>query len=168
MTSIEKIKQIQRTLGVIDDGIWGPRTQAALDALISHGETVDTRWHTGKASSFADPADIRAFQRCKAQGKSDEACFKVGDNGIGKWGKDTTLPIPMCALPREDWAHLSSPAGTQVIVEANGQTVRASLEDTMPARANITNGAIIDLNPAAAAALNLNPPFLVDARWRWA
>lgn len=37
---IEKIKQIQRILGVIDDGIWGPKTQAALDRLRSSAATT--------------------------------------------------------------------------------------------------------------------------------
>jgi peptidoglycan hydrolase-like protein with peptidoglycan-binding domain len=168
---IEKIKQIQRILGVIDDGIWGPKTQAALDRAIGHDQTIDisgTGWHEGLGSSFADPADIRAFKRCKAQGKSDQECFKVGDNGIGKWGADTTTPVPMCALPREDWAHLAKPAGTIVLVEHDGQVVRTELQDTMPARANIKNGAIIDLNQAAWRKLGKTPPVLTQVRWRWA
>ena len=165
MTTAQKIEAIQRVLQVPEDAKWGPVTQAALDDLLSSHRG---KWHTGKASSFADPADVRAFRRCKQEGKSDQQCFKVGDNGIGKWGADTTAARPMVALPREDWAHLPHPSGTRVIVEANGQSVEAELQDTMPARANITNGAIIDLNPAAAAALGLTPPFMVKARWRWA
>jgi hypothetical protein len=166
--NIEKIKAIQRILGVVDDGIFGPKSRAALEKILAPTPPSDDGWHEGKASSFADPADVRAFRRCKAQGKSDQECFKVGDNGIGKWGMDTTQPVPMCALPREDWAHLDRPQGTLVIVEANGQTVRAELQDTMPARANIKNGAVIDLNPEACARLGLTPPVLVAARWRWA
>lgn len=166
----EKIRQIQRILGVVDDGIWGPKTQAALEAILRKTEptTGVNPWREGKASSFADPADVRAFKRCKAQGKSDQECFRVGDNGIGKWGTDTTLPRPMCALPREDWAHLPSPAGTIVLVEIGDTLIRAELQDTMPAKANIKNGAIIDLNPAACAALGKTPPMLVEARWKWA
>ncbi len=171
MTQIEKIKAIQELLAVRPDGIFGPRSRAALEKLLekpTYPEWSDDRWHTGKASSFADPADIRAYKRCKANGGRELECLAKGDNGIGVWGADTTAPIPMCALPREDWAHLPHPQGTLVIVEANGQTVRCRLEDTMPARANITNQAIVDLNPAAAQSLGLEPPFLVDARWRWA
>ncbi len=172
MTNIEKIKAIQRILGVVDDGIFGPKSRAALERLVAPSEPADHPqlpfWHEGKASSFADPADIRAFKRCKATGKSDQECFKVGDNGIGKWGTDTTQDRPMVALPREDWAHLPNPQGTPVIVEANNRVIRATLEDTMPARANIKNGAIIDLNEAACKALGLTPPVMVNARWRWA
>ena len=56
------------------------------------------------ASSFADPADVVAFKKAIAAGKSEKEAFKVGDNGIGKWGDFTaTEDVPMCALPQEDW-----------------------------------------------------------------
>lgn len=59
---------------------------------------------TVKASTFADPADVAAFKKAKAAGKTDAQAFKVGDNGIGKWGDFTaTETAAMCALPREDW-----------------------------------------------------------------
>ncbi len=170
-----KVAQIQRILEVADDGIWGPHTQAALDALIgsappgSSQQQLDlTTWHEGHASSFADPADVRAFKRCKAEGHSDEFCFAKGDNGIGKWGADTTIDRPMVALPPEDWSHLPHPAGTPVAVEINNRVVIAELQDTMPHKANITNGAILDMNPACCAAFGLTPPVMVPVRWRWA
>lgn len=181
MNARNEWKKVQAILGTTQDGIPGPNDEAALARLQMHAklnsdaweadETSPSHpnpWRTGKASSFADPADVRAFKKCKAQGKSDQECFKVGDNGIGKWGTDTTQNRPMCALPREDWAHLAKPAGTRVVVEANGRTITCELQDTMPAKANIKNGAIIDLNPAACAALGLTPPIMVNARWRWA
>lgn len=173
--------QIQAILHTpVDNGVPGPTDDAAFARLRAAAKanqdwptsstppTGENPWREGKASSFADPADVRAFRRCKAQGKSDQECFKVGDNGIGKWGTDTTLPRPMCALPREDWAHLERPQGTIVLVEIGNTVIRAELQDTMPARANIKNGAIIDLNPAACAALGQTPPMLVEARWKWA
>lgn len=123
--------------------------------------------HQVKASSFADPADVNAFRRCKAQGKSDQECFKIGDNGIGKWGDDCTSSVPMCALPPEDWQYLSHPRLSQVLVKANGKQVVCLLGDTMPHKANIKNGAGIDLSPAAVAALGLNPPIMVPATWEW-
>ena len=55
-----------------------------------------------------------------------------------------------------------------MLVEVNNQVIRAELQDTMPHKANITNGAIIDLNPAACSALGLTPPVMVPVRWRWA
>jgi hypothetical protein len=160
------IQSIQTLLGVTPDGLWGPKSQAALDALIHAPASGE---HLVRASSFADPADVQAFRRCKARGKSDRECFKVGDNGIGKWGDDTTAPRPMCALPPEDWAPLGAEArGAKVRVRANGRETICELRDTMPHRANIKNGAGIDLNPAACAALGLTPPIMVAATWEWA
>jgi len=124
--------------------------------------------HKVKASSFADPADVLAFKRCKAEGKSNAECFKVGDNGIGKWGDDTTVDSPMCALPYEDWQALGGNArGAKVLVKANGREVVCELMDTMPHKANIKNGAGIDLNPAAVAVLGLKPPIMIPATWEW-
>lgn len=176
-------KKIQAVLRTQQDGVPGPNDSDALAGLLRAAKAneewpaqpapppqpIDTSWHEGLASSFADPADIRAFERCKAQGKSDAECFNFGDNGIGKWGMNTTLPHPMVALPPEDWEPvMPNHIGKALLVEANGTLIRATLQDTMKHKAHIKNGAIIDLNPAAAAALGLTPPFLVTVRWRWA
>lgn len=164
---MSKIQQIQVILGVEPDGRWGPKSQAALDKLTTWPELPVVR--SVKASSFADPADVAAFHACKATGKSDRECFAVGDNGVGCWGDDTTGPVPMCALPPEDWKPLGTKArGARVLVKANGREVVCELRDTMPRRANIKNGAGIDLNPAACAALGLRPPVMVAATWEWA
>lgn len=167
-------KQVQTVLqaaglysGAID-GILGPKSDAAYQALKSLGNNAVV--NNVLASSFADPADIRAFQRCKDQGKTDQECFKVGDNGIGCWGELTIEGTgPACALPPEDWNKFGSAAsGKKVLVKANGKSVVCELKDTMPKQANIKNGARIDLNPDAAKALGLKPPFLVSATWQWA
>ena len=141
---MNKISEIQTILGVTSDGTWGAMSQAALDALIRpRGDGPDV--HEVMASSFADPGDVAAFRHCKAQGKSDQECFKVGDNGIGKWGDDTTVDTPMCALPPEDWEHFGGAArGAKVLVKGNGRQVVCELCDTMPHKAHITNGAGID------------------------
>lgn len=167
---------IQRLLHVAEDGDFGGRTLAAFNLLdnVPAGQewpvAAPVGVHTGKASSFADPADIAAFKRCKAQGKSDQQCFRVGDNGIGKWGDATVQGSgPMCALPPEDWQQFGQQArGKQVKVRANGRETIVELRDTMPHKANVTNGAVIDLNPDAANALGLHPPFIVDCEWEWA
>lgn len=166
MTAPEKIKSIQRTLEVTADGKFGPVSRAALNAVIIAADSGD--WRSGMASSFADPKDIADFKACKRTGRSDKSCFAEGDNGIGKWGENTTLPRPMCALPREDWAHLAKPAGTLVDVIVRGRTVRCELQDTMPAKANIKNGAVIDLNAAAWKELGFTPPVMEPCVWRWA
>lgn len=124
--------------------------------------------HRVIASSFADPADVAAFRKCKAAGKTDMQCFAVGDNGIGKWGDDTTADRPMCALPPDDWKPLTQPRGARVLVTVNGRQVVCELRDTMPWKKNIKNGCGIDLNPAACRALGLRPPIKVAATWQWA
>ncbi len=152
--------------GVLD-GVRGPKTNSAYQAFLFSLRGKEE--HKVKASSFADPADVAAFRRCKANGGTDQQCFKVGDNGIGCWGDDTTADRPMCALPPEDWSPLGSKArGAKVLVKANGNSVVCELRDTMPKKANIPNGAGIDLNPAAVAALGLKPPIMISATWEWA
>lgn len=155
------------------DGDFGPMTFAALHLLdLAEDELKETGFNKVRASSFADPADIAGFRKCKNKGGSDMECFKVGDNGIGLWGDDTTGPTPMCALPRDIWmkkfGSVPKAKGKKVLVRANGKEVECVLGDTMPRLANIKNGAGIDLNPAAAKALGLKPPFMVQAEWRWA
>lgn len=124
------------------------------------------------ATSFADPADVARFNAAKAKGMSDKQAFKFGDNGIGCYGDVTAQTrVPMCALPLEDirekWNGIRTGKHRGVLVTVKGKSVRCLLADVMPARANITNGAGIDLNPAAAAALGLKPPFKVPAEWQW-
>lgn len=163
MSSKETIITIQAALGAKTDGIWGPKSQAALDELVRPGEVV----HTGKASSFADPKDVEAFRRCKAKGKSDNECFKVGDNGIGCWGDDTTGATPCCALSTADivrrWGSLTAGKNKLVEVTANDTRVICVLKDIK----GQMNEAIIDLNPGACEALGLTPPIMVSCTWKW-
>jgi hypothetical protein len=163
-----RIVQVQAILGVKQDGQWGPVSQAALDALATPAQNATV--HHGTASSFADPADIAAFRRCKAEGMSDEEAFRHGDNGIGKWGDDCTEGSgPSCALPPEDWEQFGAAAHLKpVIVTGNGRTVTALLKDTMPHLANRENDAIIDCNPDLVRALGMEPPMmLTGATWQW-
>jgi len=45
--------------------------------------------HKVTGSSFADSADVATYERCKANGGSEEYCLSIGDNGIGFWGDNT-------------------------------------------------------------------------------
>lgn len=173
----EKIKVIQWDLEkdiygrpLKQDGAWGPLTQGALDKLINSTEVIDGTIHPVLASSFADPADVAAFKKCKAQGKTDQECFKVGDNGIGCWGDDTTAGSgPSVAFPpetmEEQWGSISNARGQKVNVQANGSGVQCKVKDRMPHRANINNGAGMDMNPDACGALGLRPPVMTKATW---
>jgi hypothetical protein len=174
MTAAQARREIQHILHVAEDGAFGPRTQAAYDLL----SVADGEWpqvsapggvHHVKASSFADPADVRAFEKCKAQGNSDQFCFDKGDNGIGKWGDNTKAGSgPSVALPPEDWQQFGGTARRKkVLVTCGGKSVVAELRDTMPHKANIENGAGMDMNPDTCNALGLRPPVMVDATWQW-
>lgn len=163
-----KIADIQKILGVTPDNIWGRRSQAALDKLLS-APSVSIK---GKASSFADAADVAAFRRCKAQGKSDATCFKVGDNGIGCWGDDTTnVKKAFVAVPPDDmidrWGSVNVARHKPVKVTINGKTKTCILGDRLPYKRFIKNGVVIDLAPGAQKMFNLKPPFLVAAEWSW-
>jgi hypothetical protein len=157
------LAKIQKLLGVEPDGFWGPISQEAL----SHECDIGGGEFDAVASSFADPADVQAFQVCKVQGKSDQACFKLGDNGIGQFGRITAQThTPMVAIHKDDmiarWGSVDAAAHRVVIVTIRGKTIRATVEDRLgvPGR--------IDLNPAAAKQFGLEPPFLErDCRWRW-
>jgi len=164
----DKIAAIQTVLGVTIDGIWGEKSQAALDSVINGIE--DTGWHDVIASSFADPADIRAFKRCKDNGGSDQQCFKIGDNGIGLWGDSCAEGTGnSCALPPEDWSPFFHTARNKGVIVKRGTTeIQCQLKDTMPHKANIKNGAGIDLNPDSVKALGMVPPIMEKVSWKWA
>jgi len=176
MTKNQKVKLLQLAINAAgyqpelkEDGKWGPLSQAGFDWVI-HGIDSDEKVHSVLASSFADHADISAFKKCKAKGKTDSYCFNFGDNGEGYWGDDTKEGSgPSVALTPEDmketWGSIDNARGRSVMVKANGSGVLCKVKDTMMHRSQITNGAGIDLNPDAAKALKLNPPFLVRATW---
>jgi hypothetical protein len=157
------------------DGVWGNHSQKTLDAIVATAKTQSSpsAEHHVKASSFADPSDIKAFKRCKERGGTDQDCFKVGDNGIGCWNDNVAEGTgASCALPPEDmeerWGSVNGAKHKLVEVSANGRVVTCVLRDRMPHRANIKNGAGIDLNPDAVRALGLEPPIMVSAVWKWA
>src|ERR1041385_4447173 len=123
------------------------------------------------ASSFADPKDVAAYKKAIAEGKTEAEALRIGDNGIGTWGDNTARDdVPMCALPPEDWQAKwgNNARGRKVSVTYKGKTVIGELRDTMPHKANIKNGAGIDLIPGFAKAFNVKPPFMLKGvQWEW-
>src|SRR5262249_29520828 len=116
VTALDAKKEIQEILLTAADGIFGPKTEDALRLLLSL--PPQAQWplpsiitptnlgiHKVRASSFADPADVRAFKHCTANGSSDQECFKVGDDGRGFGGLTdcTDESKPYVALPPEKW-----------------------------------------------------------------
>lgn len=160
------LAKIQKLLGIDADGFWGPLSQKAFNDQRDGGAGGGAGFKA-IASSFADPADVRAFERCKAQGKTDQACFKVGDNGIGQFGKITAQThTAMVAIHKDDmiarWGSVNAAAHRAVTVRIKGQTTEATVEDRLGVAGRI------DLNPAAAKQLGLNPPFLEkNCVWNW-
>jgi len=144
-------------------GLFGKRTFDKPPAFVPVKNHV-------RASSFADPADIRRFERCKDSGLSDQECFRIGDNGVGCYGDDCSAGSgPSCALPPEvmeqNWGGTLAAKHQPVRVARDNKEVTCLIKDRMPHLANIHNGARIDLNPDAGRALGLEPPFMVDVIW---
>lgn len=183
MIALDARKQVQTTLGVKPDGSLGPVSAAAYNALknaptgmdwpptapatLAHGVTK------GFGTIFADEGDLRRFKACKLTGKSDVACFAVGDNCIGCWG-DATGPGSgkACALPPDDW-HIFGAAARGKLVKitllSTGSTVIAALKDTLPTKANIHNGSVCDMNQDTCEALGLQGGDIkVEITWEWA
>jgi hypothetical protein len=118
------------------------------------------------ASSFADPDDIAAFERCKASGKTDNECFSVGDNGIGCWGGSTRAGTgPSCALHvsiiKTKWGSKNAGKHKLVLVRYGNHEVECVLKDICGVKDRI------DLNPDAVKAIGLKPPILVTVYWEW-
>ncbi len=175
MSAIVKIQEI---LGVTPDGIWGPRSQGALDALVHAYTTGGTGRSAAQASSFADEADLAAFARCKREGgyrskgvwhpgSTDNHCFEVGDNGVGAWGDSTVEGSGPCvAITAKElsakWG--SSDAGRNKIV-------RVFYKDKVsefPVKDLLGTSGRVDLNPDACKELGLAPPVDAHIEWEWA
>lgn len=160
-------KKIQKILGVTVDGWWGVQSQNALNALVSACEACTTAWVKGKASTFADPVDVARFKACKQTGKSDIACSRVGDNGIGQFGDVTAQTLTPFVAVHADymisrWGSVHAAARRPVLVRIKGKTQEIKVGDRISERGRI------DLNPAACLLYGIKPPALVDAEWRWA
>jgi hypothetical protein len=143
---------------------------AAIFTLSATGVAqADTKVHIVIASSFADPQDVADYKKCLKSGMTPKQCLAHGDNGIGLWGDDTTVDKPMCALPRPVWTAKwggDAARGKKIELTFKGKKVICELRDTLPAKPKHNVG--IDLNPGAAKALGLKPPFLQkNVGWRW-
>jgi hypothetical protein len=134
----------------------------------------------GKASSFADPADVAAFRKWYriyinegySPDTAEKMAFAKGDNGVGCWGDDTSQGSGIsCALAPDDmierWRSIAGARHKKVRVWVNGHSVVCVLKDRLPWKKFIKHGVVVDLNPDACSAFGLRPPMLVDATWAW-
>jgi hypothetical protein len=111
-----------------------------------------------RATSFADAADLRAFNRAKRDGKTTQEALEVGDNGCGAWGHSTVAGTgPCCALA-------PTVAGFRplrmVRIFYGEKHVDADVRDIAPR-------GVIDLNPDACQELGLKPPVSTLVDWTW-
>ena len=111
-----------------------------------------------RATSFADVADLRSFNRAKRDGKTTEEALAVGDNGVGAWGHSTVAGTgPCCALAKtvEGFRPLRV-----VRIFYGEKHVDADVRDIAPS-------GVIDLNPDACEELGLAPPVSTFVDWTW-
>lgn len=146
------------------DGILGPKSRAAIQALRDSGVRV------GIASSFGDPDDVRRFNRCIEAGGTKQECYRVGDDAVGCWNDSTAEGTgPCCAIPPDDMIELfgsvTNAKYKKLVVNGHGRQSIVTIKDRMPWRKNITNGAIIDLNADAVRELGWEPPMMNAVKW---
>jgi hypothetical protein len=172
-----KLAAIQLVLGVKPDGIWGIKSQAALEyAQGIREDPTPSPPNEVYASCFADPKAIEAFLECKNRGGTDQECFELGDNGVGIWGDSTARGTgPSCALPPEyieaQWGRIGHAKHRQLKIQRIAGDARyeviATLKHTMPRLQDLQTKARIYLNPDACEALGLHPPCLEKVGWWW-
>lgn len=134
----------------------------------------------GYSTSYGDKQDREAYNRALiahlrsglTQEQAEARARKVGDPGIGWCGNDLLDGKPWVALPFEDWkAKFGTKAKAhraKVRVVIGKREVICILGDTMPHKAHIKDGGVIDLAPGAQEAFGLKAPFKVQASWEWA
>jgi hypothetical protein len=111
-----------------------------------------------RATSFADPADLLAFNRAIHSGRTVEQALEVGDNGIGAWGKSTVRGTGPCIALHPSVEGFRP--GRIARVTFGEKSVDCDVRDIGPKN-------VVDLNPDACSALGLRPPVsqLVDMFW---
>jgi len=126
-----------------------------LDGLNVEWSDVMKRWI---ATSFADEADLRAFNRAIHEGKSPRASLADGDNGVGAWGKSTVKGTGPCVALSPHTENFNRARLVRVFF--GEKYVDCDVRDIAPE-------GIIDLNPDACAALGLVPPVKTHVDWIW-
>jgi hypothetical protein len=124
------------------------------------------------ATSFADPADIEAYLKAKAEGKSEQEALNVGDNGIGCWGDNTkqgsgarsSLPAHVII---DRWGYMKNGRGRLIRVFFGNQWIDTILSDEGPGLKEEAEGHGLDLNFDAWAAFGVSVPAEHSVQWDW-
>ena len=111
-----------------------------------------------RATSFADAADLRAYNRALQSGRTGRQALEVGDNGIGAWGKSTVAGTGPCVALSPHFSGFRP--GRILRVTFGEKFVDCDVRDIGPEE-------VVDLNPDACAELGLKPPVstFVDVAW---
>lgn len=128
--------------------------------------------NTTTATSFADPADIEAYNLAKAEGKTEQEALAVGDNGIGAWGDNTKQGSgARSSLPHlviiARWGNIKQAENRLVRVWFNGQWQDTILSDIGPGDKEVAEGHGLDLNFDAWAFFGITPPCSHQVQWEW-
>jgi hypothetical protein len=110
------------------------------------------------ATSFADPADLRAYNRALREGKTPAQALEVGDNGLGAWGNPTTTGTGPCVALATRVEGFRPHRMVRIFY--GEKHVDAEVRDIGPAGR-------IDMNPDCCEELGLTPPVKVMVDWVW-
>jgi hypothetical protein len=116
-------------------------------------------------TSFADPADLRAYNRSVWNGATPREALNYGDNGLGAWQLSTCADTGPCvALPADIVL-----SGTGSRNRQPRRLVRVFFEDKFVdcQVRDLSPHGIIDLNPDACKALGLKVPLKTSLNWDW-
>ena len=115
---------------------------------------------SGIATTFADHADIEAYNRAKAGGASEEQALEVGDNGIGSkhLGEVRTTNAYGVAVPEQQLIDQfgQDPEAwrkARAVVNIGGQKVTVPIVDVGPGKKALANGVVTDITGPLAKAL---------------
>lgn len=128
--------------------------------------------NTTIATSFADPADIRAYLEAKMRGETEEQALDVGDNGIGCWGDDTKMGSgARSSLPAHvtvsRWGSMWNGRRRLIRVFYGGTFVDTILSDAGPGPKEEAEGHGLDLNYDAWKAFGVSVPAEKKVQWDW-
>ena len=111
-----------------------------------------------KGTSFADPQDLRAFNRSVLSGRSPKEALEVGDNGLGAWNLSTVKGTGPCVALSPNVEGFRRNRLLRVFY--GERHVDATVRDIAP-------DGVLDMNPDCCEALGLTPPVSVMVDWTW-
>ena len=155
----------KKDLSALLDDTYDQVGQNAMVDMLDAIKVLGYRWSTrsGISLGIGEPDFVTPWHIREAAISSIERGATHYTSNLGL----ADLRKAICRYVARSYPGLSYDWRTETLVTVGEKTVVCELRDTMPAKANVKNGAGIDLNPAAAKALGLKPPFKVRATWHF-